>query len=788
MTSTSPDRHLPTIDRAVSNPAIHGVPREVTSFVGRRRELDQLAILLRTCTLITLTGTGGVGKTRLAGRLAADLAADYPDGVWFFRLNDVAEDALVEPLVDRALLFGDRDQQALTPLIDRLADRRVLIVLDNCEHVLGGAARLTHDLMHGAPGVQIVATSRESLKILGEAVFEVPPLSAAHTESGTIPPPADAVPESVQLFLDRAGSASPGFHPTPEDLSAIRTLCERLDGLPLAIELAAVRARAISASDLLSRQEAFLDLLTRGHSGDERHQTLRGTIQWSFDLCSPNEQELWKRLAVFAGGFEVDAVEAICTDDTIPRLDIPVLLADLVDKSVLATSRIAGRVRYRLLESIRAFGFERLQESAEAARWQQRHLGFHIGLAEISETESMGVADSEINRRLRRELANLESAITFCLDYPDNARAGMRLVGSLWFFWNANGHLRAGQFWLTRILQVDGGPSPERAKCLWVLGWFESIQGDNHEARRHLEESIDTAAEVGDRESHALATQFLGTVEHIAGNLERAMELLEKSSREHNERHAYGSLPSLGTVQKAFVYALSDEPDRALELSDAALADALRSGEQFAASWALWTKGIALWFTARYPEADQSLRQALEIKRELHDWLGVSVCLDVLAWVAVRENRMAEAAGLWGQGRRLYGEVGSLPLFGSAKHVEIREEHQRLARVAVGSEEFDRLVDAAAGTPDRGDSGEDESGAATSDHAHRSLQSSAVTVTNREREVSEMVARGLSNREIAAQLVLSVRTIEGHVQNLLNKLGVHSRQQLADWVRNTPDR
>ncbi|MFC3242638.1 ATP-binding protein [Gordonia humi] len=648
MTSTSPHRHLSEARRIAPNPSIHGVPREVTSFVGRRRELDQLAALLRTSSLITLTGTGGVGKTRLATRLATDHAADYLDGVWFFRLNDVAEDALVEPLVDRALMFGDGEHQALTPLVDRLAERRVLIVLDNCEHVLGGAARLAHDLLHSAPGVQIVTTSRESLKILGEAVFEVPPLSTAHTEYGTTPLTDNIVPESVQLFLDRAGSSYPGFHPAPEELTAIATLCERLDSLPLAIELAAVRARAISASDLLSRQGAFLDLLTRGNTGDERHQTLRGTIQWSFDLCSPKEQELWKRLAVFAGGFEVDAAEAICTDDMIARHDVPVLLADLVDKSVLATSHLAGRVRYRLLESIRAFGFEKLRASTETARWQQRHLEFHIGLAEISETDSMGVADSEINRRLRRELANLEAAITLCLDNPENAGAGMRLVGSLWFFWNANGHLRAGQFWLTRILEVDRRPSPERAKCLWVLGWFESIQGGNNEARLHLEESIDTAAEVGDQESHALATQFLGTVEHIAGNLERAMELLEMSSWEHNERHAYGSLPSLGTVQKAFVYALSDEPDRAVELSDAALADALRSGEQFSASWALWTKGIALWFTERYPEAGETLRQAVEIKRELHDWLGVSVCLDVLAWVAVRENRMAEAAGLWG--------------------------------------------------------------------------------------------------------------------------------------------
>lgn len=751
--------------RITRDPRLHGVPREVTSFVGRQDELSRLEAILPQSSLITLTGTGGVGKTRLAIRLAVTHARDYPDGVWLVRLTDIAEDSLVEQFVDRAMSLADNpgDQRG-DSLVERLSGQRVLIILDNCEHVLGGAARLAYDLMHGAPGVQIIATSRESLKVLGEVVFEVQPLS-----------------EAVQLFIDRAGSASPGFHAEGEDLTAIAKLCARLDRLPLAIELAAVRVRALSPNDLLNRQEAFFDLLAGGNTGgDQRHQTLRGAIQWSYDLCSNKEKELWSRLSVFAGGFGVDAVEEVCAGGLINRSDIPLLLSDLVDKSVLSTARSAGRVRYRMLESIRSFGIEKLADAPDGDTWYQRHLNFHLALAELSEKQTLGVVESDINTRIRRERANLEAAINYGISTPGQERTAMRLVGSLWFFWNANGHLRAGQFWLSRVLKADSTPSPERAKCLWVLGWFHMIQGDNENARKRLNESIRTAEVVGDRESRALAMQFLGTVEHIDGNPERAVELLDFSIGEHDAQHDNGSLPLLGIVQKAFVYCLTDASDRAIELSEAAISAGLKNGEQFSASWAMWTKGMAHWSLEQYAEAKESLRQALEIKRELHDWLGVSVCLDVLAWVAVRENRMTDAATLWGEGRRLYGEVGSLPLFGSAKHVEIREAHQALAAAALGTATFARYFDDAAREPATGTEHR-----ATPAAASGPGSATVVTLTSREHEISGLVAQGLSNREIAGQLVLSIRTVEGHVQNLLNKFGFHSRQQLSEWVKAT---
>lgn len=751
--------------RILPRPRVHGLPREVTSFVGRQDELSRLETILTQSSLITLTGTGGVGKTRLAIRLAAMHAHQHPDGVWFIQLTDISEDSLVEQFVDRAMSTQDNPgDQTGDSLIERLAGKRVLIILDNCEHVLDGAAQLAYDLIHGAPGVQIIATSRESLKVLGETVFEVQPLS-----------------EAVQLFIDRAGSASPGFHAAGEDLAAIAKLCERLDGLPLAIELAAVRVRALSPNDLLSRQEAFFDLLAGGNTGgDQRHQTLRGAIQWSYDLCSNKEKALWTRLTVFAGGFEVDAVEEVCTGGLVNRADIPLLLSSLVDKSVLSTVRSAGRVRYRMLESIRSFGIEELAEAPDGDTWYQRHLNFHVALAELSEKQTLGVIESDINTRLRRERTNLEAAVTHSLATPGQERTGMRLIGSLWFFWNANGHLRSGQFWLSKVLAADATPSPERAKCLWVLGWFHMIQGDNENARKCLNESINTAELVGDRESRALAIQFLGTVEHIDGNPERAVELLDFSISEHDAQHDSGSLPLLGIVQKAFVYCLTDASDRAIELSEAAIAVGLKNGEQFSASWAMWTKGMAHWSLEQYPEAKASLRQALEIKRELHDWLGVSVCLDVLAWVAVRENRMTDAATLWGEGRRFYGEVGSLPLFGSAKHVEIREAHQTLAATALGTATFARYFDDAAREPATGTEHR-----ATPAAASGPGSATVVTLTSREREISALVAQGLSNREIAGQLVLSIRTVEGHVQNLLNKLGFHSRQALSEWFKAT---
>ncbi|WP_216695358.1 LuxR C-terminal-related transcriptional regulator [Dietzia psychralcaliphila] len=754
---------------------VSGLPLEVTSFIGRSDELSDLENISRRSSLVTLTGTGGVGKTRLAIRLAAARAHEYPDGVQFVRLTDVSEDSLVEQFVERALRpDGNPGAQNSRSLIDILSGKRVLIVLDNCEHVLIGAARLAHEVIHRAPGVHVLATSRESLKVLGEHVFEVPPLSASPNRTdGTRAHGELTKSEAVQLFMDRADSASPGFSASTQDLDAIARLCKRLDGLPLAIELAAVRVRALSPTDLLYRHEAFLDLLTGGNTGaDLRHQTLRGAIKWSFELCSDKEQELWTRLSLFAGGFEVDAVEKVCTDGMIRRNDVPIVLSGLVDKSVLSAAYTDGRVRYRMLESIRQFGLEMLNRSPQVDAWRQRHLSFYLSLAELSERQTFGAEASEANTRLQRERANLESAITYCLSNANQYRSGMKLVGTLWFFWNAQGHLRAGQFWLSRILKADSTPSPERAKCLWVLGWFEMIQGNIQDARNRLNEAISTAEIVHDRESRALAMQFLGTVEHIEGNPERAVELLDFSISEHGAQQVRGSLPILGIVQKAFIYCLTESSDLAVELSEAAISASLDGGEQFAASWAMWTKGMAHWSLGEYSEAKNSLLRAIQIKRELHDWLGVSVCLDVLAWVAVRNGEMAKAATLWGEGRFLYGEMGSIPLFGSAKHVEIREAHQAEAKAALGPEKFAKYFENAS-------QGVDLTG---TDQTRPVTTADSVTLTNREREISELVAREMSNKEIAAQLVLSVRTVEGHVQNILKKLGFRSRQQLCRWV------
>lgn len=779
MSTPTPD-HAPLQPRGRQTTGSTAFPLDVTSFVGRRHELDALDEISRRSSLTTLTGTGGVGKTRLAIQLAAARAHEFPDGVRFVRLTDVSEDSLVEQFVERALVPEDRPgDRASESLVDILYDQRLLIVLDNCEHVLGGAARLVHAIIHSAPAVRILATSRESLKVLGETVFEVPPLSPTPTYASGGAAEGLAFSESVQLFMERAEAASPGFTDSSPDMNSIAMLCEALDGLPLAIELAAVRVRALSPADLLDRHEAFFDLLTGGNAGaDQRHQTLRGAIKWSFDLCSRKEKQLWTRLSVFSGGFETDAVEAVCSDDLVSRDDVAIILSDLVDKSVLVTSHSAGRVRFRMLESIRKFGLEELHRTSTADAWKQRHLTFHLDMAEASEMQTLNRIDSDVNTRLGRERANLEAAIAYCLSDAELHRAGLQLIGSLWFFWNANGHLRAGQFWLSRILSADSTPSPERAKCLWILGWFHMIQGDIGDARRRLNESISVAEDVGDRESRALAMQFLGTVEHIDGDLERAEELLNFSISEHAAHEDRGSLRVLGIVQKAFIYCLTDSSELAVELSEAAISASLRSGEQFAASWAMWTKGLAHWTLGQFPDAKESLLKSLQMKRELHDWLGISVCLDVLAWVAVDTGEMAEAAALWGEGGLHYGEVGSLPLFGSRKHVQIREEHQTLAVAALGSarytEYFERAARGVAPAPE--------------DAHEPDARPVPVTLTNREREISELVAREMSNREIAAQLFLSVRTVEGHVQNLLNKLGFRSRQQIGLWVNSGDSR
>ena len=402
------------------------LPAELTSFVGRRGEVAEVRRLLAGSRLVTLTGAGGVGKTRLALRAAAGLARAFPGGVWLVRLDQLREEALVAQAVAGAL--GLQDRAGFSPegaLAGHLAGRRLLLVLDNCEHLVGAVAKLADLLLRAAPGLRVLATSREALTITGEVVLAVPPLGAPDPGQQLILAQLGLFP-AVRLFAERAAQVVPGFAVTEANIAAVAGICRRLEGLPLALELAAARLPVLSPAQVGERLGDRLGLLTRGgRANPARQQTLRASIGWSYELCSRAERLLWARLSVFAGGFELDAAEGICADDRLAAEEVPGLLAALAGKSILTAEHRGGVARYRLPEPLREYGRERLEESGEDAVLRRRHRDWHEQLARRADAGWLSPQLAEWAARLFREHANVAAAQDFRQAEPGEAEAGL---------------------------------------------------------------------------------------------------------------------------------------------------------------------------------------------------------------------------------------------------------------------------------------------------------------------------------------------------------------------------
>ena len=424
---------------------VGNLPAELTSFVGRRGEVAEVRRLLSGSRLVTLTGVGGVGKTRLALRAAAGLRRAFGDGVWLVQLDQLRNEALVAQAVTGVL--GLHARSGFSPeaaLAEYLADRRLLLLLDNCEHLVDAVAKLADQLLRAAPGLRVLATSRESLNIAGETVLPVAPLPAPDPGQPLTVATLARFP-AVGLFAERARQVVPGFTVTEANMAAVAGICHRLEGLPLAIELAAARARVLSAEQIQARLGDRLGLLTRGgRANPTRQQTLRASIGWSYELCSQAERLLWTRLSVFAGGFELDAAEGICADDQLAAGDVLDLLAALADKSVLIAEHGASGVRYRLPETLREFGQERLRESGEYTALRRRHRDWYEQLARQADTSWLSRQTADRVARLFREHANVQAAQDFCQTEPGEAEAGLRIAMHVWLFYYFDGVRQRG--------------------------------------------------------------------------------------------------------------------------------------------------------------------------------------------------------------------------------------------------------------------------------------------------------------------------------------------------------
>ena len=760
--------------------------------------------MLSGSRLVTLTGVGGTGKTRLALRVAVEVRRAFGDGVWFVDLSELHGPGLLAQQVQDpdvlaylvAATLGLREQGGGSPLrwlAEQLADRQMLLILDNCEHLIPASAILAHSLLRECPGLRILATSREPLTIAGEMLFAVPPLSAP--DPAQRPSPADLGRyEAVALLVARAQAGVPGFGLTEDNHGAVTELCHRLDGLPLAIELAAAWVRVLAPEQILDRLADRFALLSRGsRSAPVRQQTLRACVEWSFDLCAKPERLLWARLSVFAGGFELDAVQQVCADELLPEVDLLELVADLVDKSILVRDQHDGEAaRYRMLETIRDYGHDRLGEAGEQADLRRRHRDWCQQLAAHARVEWISDRQPYWLERLGREHANLRTAIEYCLTEPSlaepslaepsRAEAALRLLTTLprTYWWVGNQFGEARQ-WLERALAHAGAdvPAALRAQALTLTATFELYHGDLGTAERLLEQAHEFAQAVNSPEL-ARIVLYRGTAAQYRGDLpaaldlhEQAVTLLSSAPRPDLEVR----LAVLLTIGEAA--GLTGDFSRAQACGQEVLALTEPHGEISYRVQALWLVAVTAWRQGRLAETTSRAREALRLRRAsgIQDRYNIALCLDALAWIAAGQHQYSRAATLLGAVDGALRDLGT-PI--AASSIRDHDTCLRQARENLGDAAFTAAFDHGRSLPVNAalDYALDERREPTAPPP----KDTSTPLTRRESQIADLIAQGLSNKEIAGTLVISQRTAESHVEHILTKLGFTSRAQVAAWT------
>ncbi|MFI1486441.1 ATP-binding protein [Streptomyces sp. NPDC020747] len=742
------------------------LPVAFTTFVGRRRDIAEVRRILGSARLLTLTGVGGVGKTRLALEAAVASGKAFPDGTWLVDLAPVRDPSTVASTAATAVGMVDLGvRPALAQLAAHLAGRRALLVLDNCEHLVDACAELAGTLLSAGPELRILATSRQTLGIPGEHVLTVPPLSLPD--------------EAVELLRDRATAVRPGFRITDANWDAVTRLCEGLEGLPLAIELAASRLRTLTVEQAVDRLEDRFALLTGGSRTARPHQrTLRALIDWSYELCGPAERLLWNRLSVFTGGFGLDAAEDICAGEGVPRYEVLDLLDRLVSQSVVLTIEYEGLPRYRLLETIRRYGRERLSESGEEQRLLLRHRDFYATHASRIADDWYGPGQEDALAALRAEHANLLAA----LDCDGDPQVTLALAAALRFHWCHGGFLGEGRRRLDRALLAAPEPTPARARALWTAGWVALLQGDRPTADEWLAEAGDLVERLADPVVGAHVTALQGSSAVFRGQLAEAVSLFERAIAVHSAADG-GAEAVFPLFQLAVTRTHLGDP-RAAETGERAVALAEAHGELWGRAYALWALGYDAWVHGDQQTALALTRAGLEIERGFNDPLSAALMLETLAWITASGGHHERAGRLLGTVRSLWRDIGTdISAFGpqmAGYHLRCEESVVRV----LGPAAYERALTAAGGhdSPARAIEHALNSATGTDPGTEPAVPPAAPSpLTRREREVAALVAKGMSNRRIAEALVLSRRTVDGHVENIRAKLGFGSRAQIAGW-------
>jgi predicted ATPase/DNA-binding SARP family transcriptional activator len=658
----------PDIPRADDEPQAPpgNLPVRLTSFIGRERELAELHVLLDSARLVTLTGVGGVGKSRVALEAAAARTAVHPDGTWLVELASVTAPELVSSTVATTLGVREHSERPLAELlVEHLRTAEALLVLDNCEHLLEPVAVLVGRLLGACSRLQVLVTSRERLGIDGEAVRPVAGLALPEPVADSAAAIGQA--DAVRLFVERATSVAPSFRLSDATAAAVAQICQRLDGLPLAIELAATRASALGAEHIASRLDDRFSLLTGGNRAAlPRHQTLRAVVDWSYELLSEPERHLFERLAVFVGSFTLDAAEGVCAPDQAGPV-VSELLAHLVDKSlVTAEQGAAPSYRYRLLETLRAYGLERLGQRGETKRLRARHAAWFLALAVKAGDGLRGPQQAAWHDRLEADHGNLRAALEWSLETGD-AETAMRLVGSLYQFWDLRGYYKEGCRWLDAVLRMDGLVRPAtRVRAMLAAVTLAVIVGEVEKAAALCEQAAALSEAAGDTEGLAHALQYLGFMAIYAEELERSEALLGQSlelARTAGAGWVEGwSLLFLGAVALA-----RGLPDLATERADAADAILLRVGDQEGPAWTLAIRAAASWRRGELLDSRESVRAAIKAFHALGGLWGLSLCLIVASQIAWSNGQTGRTATLLGAAEGLRESVGAalMPFVGA---------------------------------------------------------------------------------------------------------------------------
>ncbi|NLT30860.1 MAG: LuxR family transcriptional regulator [Propionibacterium sp.] len=754
-----------------------------TQFVGRHELLGQVVDSVRRERLTTLVGPGGIGKTRLSLEVERRTADRFADGSTVITLDSVLDQDDVAWRAASQLSASDQSRRTATEHVVRhLADQELLLIVDNCEHVLDAAADLVLAILQRCPRVHVLTTSLGPLGLSSEYVIPVPPLGVPDSGAG-----ADSVADSeaVRLLLQRAAQIGVMVEVTDDNAAAVTELCQHLDGMPLAIELAAVRLRSLSVPDLLRRIDERFSLLRGTRDALPRHQTLSALVDWSFDLCTPDEQLLWTRMSVFLDGCDLTAAETVCGFGELDAGLVADLLDNLVSKSIVNAQPTGTGMRYRMLVTIREYGVRRSEEAGEWDEVRLRHRDHYVQRARDMVSSWSGPLQARSMCSMRTERANIMVALEWSLSVPEERPRAAELASSLRYQWVSGRFLSDGRYRIDRILATEEVTGRIRGEALWVAAWVCLIQGDHSQGDAYLGELEVLAEELDDAMLRAhfdhwtgLSLLFHGWPAQGADRYRAAIETFRAAGDEAAWQTA---LFQYGLCQ---IY--SGDLPGALESQTELIALSEANGEQWCRAYGYWVRGVALHHAGDLAGALTAADTALALQDEFEDAICIAHTLLLLSSVAVACEDFPRAGGFHAAADALWRSMGTrISSFGPGMAGDAGAARMAIQR-ALGEDEWHRMQELEGNGRDLAEVvrwARDELAALViTPPAPGREPLPGVRLTKREAEVAGLLARGMSNKDIAGALTISIRTAEGHVEQVLKKLGATSRAQAATML------